>query len=367
MVAANCVPFAIGSDSLGSLRVPAQFCGVYSLFPTLKRMHAARSDTYFEGDIMNQEIAKYALGPIARSSEDLSLLAKIIFSEKVYLEYLRYPRVPFDNSLHLNKEHMKIGILNDIGKISALSKTAERAVEISAQILEDNGHEVVDISLAQDIVEHSDMMIKRGMYATLSALKNNWLRYKDWLNFDTFLPIVLSYFPSFVISGLASIFSLVGEKRVAHIAKCSIQPSAQDIMDFTMKRLEMVEKVVEKWKELDLDAVIFPTYPIPAFKTSSFGKIGLMPGGYRLAGFWEFPSGFLPVTSVKESEQIYSDPVHKDSMAKGCEESMEGAKGLPMGIEVMCLPYKDEQVLRVMKIIEKDAKFAEKVGYPKVE
>lgn len=37
LVAARCVPLGIGTDIAGSLRLPAQFCGVYGFKPTTTR------------------------------------------------------------------------------------------------------------------------------------------------------------------------------------------------------------------------------------------------------------------------------------------------------------------------------------------
>ena len=40
---------------------------------------------------------------------------------------------------------------------------------------------------------------------------------------------------------------------------------------------------------------------------------------------------------------------------------------MPVGIEICALPYKDEQICRIIEMIEKDAKFREKFGYPDFE
>ncbi|CAI2363623.1 unnamed protein product [Moneuplotes crassus] len=366
LVASGCIPFSIGSDMMGSLRVPALFCGIYSLFPTLKRLYAKRADTYLQDNIFNFELMKYALGPLARNASDLTLLSEIIFSENVYGEYRRYPKIPFNKTLHSNNNNLKIGILNDVGKLSALSKTAERSIEITAQILEDNEHEVANVDLIEDVKEQSQMMLLCGIYTFTIPLRNIWLKSKDIVNLNTFSSIILGYTPKVIIKIVAVILKLFGEKRNSFLLKSTIEPSAQDIMDFTMKRDQMVQKTVEKWKELNLDALIVPTYPIPAFKRDNFEMIKLMPGGYRLSCFWGFPSGFVPITTVREDEQEYIDANHNDSISNACAESMKDSKGMPMGVEVICMPYKEEQVLRIMELLQKDSKFHVKNPYPDI-
>jgi AtzE family amidohydrolase len=65
-VAAGLVPVALGSDTNGSIRVPASFCGIFGLKPTYGRL--PRSGAYlFVGSLDH-------LGPFARSTRDLAQL-----------------------------------------------------------------------------------------------------------------------------------------------------------------------------------------------------------------------------------------------------------------------------------------------------
>lgn len=64
-VAGGLVPIALGSDTNGSIRVPASFGGIFGLKPTYGRLSRARSFP-FVGSFDH-------LGPLARSVDDLSL------------------------------------------------------------------------------------------------------------------------------------------------------------------------------------------------------------------------------------------------------------------------------------------------------
>ncbi|KWV58808.1 amidase [Bradyrhizobium macuxiense] len=59
------VPIALGSDTNGSIRVPASFCGIFGLKPTYGRLSRARSYP-FVGSLDH-------LGPLARNVTDLAL------------------------------------------------------------------------------------------------------------------------------------------------------------------------------------------------------------------------------------------------------------------------------------------------------
>jgi AtzE family amidohydrolase len=64
-VAAGMLPLSLGSDTNGSIRVPASFCGIFGLKPTFGRL--PRTGTFpFVHDLDH-------LGPFARSARDLAL------------------------------------------------------------------------------------------------------------------------------------------------------------------------------------------------------------------------------------------------------------------------------------------------------
>jgi aspartyl-tRNA(Asn)/glutamyl-tRNA(Gln) amidotransferase subunit A len=71
-VAAGLCVAALGTDTLGSIRIPASYCGVYGLKPT----HGAISD---EG-VVPLSRAFDAVGPLARSIEDIAFLSNVLVS-----------------------------------------------------------------------------------------------------------------------------------------------------------------------------------------------------------------------------------------------------------------------------------------------
>ena len=64
-VAGGLVPIALGSDTNGSIRVPASFCGIFGLKPTYGRLSRARTFPFVA--------SLDHVGPLARTTRDLAL------------------------------------------------------------------------------------------------------------------------------------------------------------------------------------------------------------------------------------------------------------------------------------------------------
>src|SRR5246500_2236423 len=64
-VAGGLVPIALGSDTNGSIRVPASLCGIFGLKPTYGRLSRARTFPFVA--------SLDHIGPLARSTRDLAL------------------------------------------------------------------------------------------------------------------------------------------------------------------------------------------------------------------------------------------------------------------------------------------------------
>jgi AtzE family amidohydrolase len=72
-VAAGMVPLALGTDTNGSIRVPAAFCGVFGLKPTYGRV--SRAGVLLFVDSLDH------VGPLARSVRDLAIAFDLIHGE----------------------------------------------------------------------------------------------------------------------------------------------------------------------------------------------------------------------------------------------------------------------------------------------
>jgi AtzE family amidohydrolase len=95
-VAGGLVPIALGSDTNGSIRVPASFCGIFGLKPTYGRLSRAGSFPFVS--------SLDHLGPLARSVVDLALAYDAMQG------YDPYDPVCADRQIDLAAERLDAGI-----------------------------------------------------------------------------------------------------------------------------------------------------------------------------------------------------------------------------------------------------------------
>jgi len=135
-VAANLVPWALGSDTGGSIRQPASFCGVVGLKPTYGLV--SRYGLVAFASSLDQ------IGPITKDVKDAAMLLNIIagHDEKDTTSSQR-PKVDYTKALKNNVKGLKIGLpkeffgegINEEVKES-LQKAIEKYKELGAEIEE---------------------------------------------------------------------------------------------------------------------------------------------------------------------------------------------------------------------------------------
>jgi Asp-tRNA(Asn)/Glu-tRNA(Gln) amidotransferase A subunit family amidase len=111
-------------------------------------------------------------------------------------------------------------------------------------------------------------------------------------------------------------------------------------------------------KELNIDIIIMPTTAVcaPINKPSAHNAFHHSVFYTGVFNYLDFPAGTVPWRLVSEAECCYNhNEIGKDGKALG--ESMKGAEGMPIGIQVAGRPYREEEVLGVMKLIEEKAQY----------
>ena len=138
-VAAEEVPYALGSDTGGSIRQPASFCGVTGIKPTYGRV--SRYGLIAYGSSLDQ------IGPIAKDVRDCTTILEIIcqHDDKDSTSY-KDAASDFTSALVDDVKGMKIGIPSDYFA-EGIDPEVKEAVLAAAKVLEEKGAIVEEFSL----------------------------------------------------------------------------------------------------------------------------------------------------------------------------------------------------------------------------
>ncbi|TBH21486.1 Asp-tRNA(Asn)/Glu-tRNA(Gln) amidotransferase subunit GatA [Thermus thermamylovorans] len=135
-VAADLAPLALGSDTGGSVRQPAAFCGVYGLKPTYGRV--SRYGLLAYASSLDQ------IGPLARSVRDLALLLDAVAGpdprDATSLD--QPPR--FGEALEAPLRPLRLGVVRE--GLSGNSRGVERALEEALGVFQGLGFAVREVS-----------------------------------------------------------------------------------------------------------------------------------------------------------------------------------------------------------------------------
>jgi aspartyl-tRNA(Asn)/glutamyl-tRNA(Gln) amidotransferase subunit A len=138
-VAANECMGALGSDTGGSIRQPAAFCGITGLKPTYGRV--SRFGLVAFASSFDQ------IGPMTKTAEDAAILMNVIGGhDPMDSTSADVPRPDFTAALSNDVKGLKIGIPKEyFGK--GLDPNVEKAVQEATQTLESMGMQTVEVSL----------------------------------------------------------------------------------------------------------------------------------------------------------------------------------------------------------------------------
>ncbi|MCM1284381.1 MAG: Asp-tRNA(Asn)/Glu-tRNA(Gln) amidotransferase subunit GatA [Roseburia sp.] len=144
-VAAEEVPYALGSDTGGSIRQPSAFCGVTGIKPTYGTV--SRYGLIAYGSSLDQ------IGPVAKSVTDCAAILEIIAGyDKKDSTSIQREDTDFTSALVEDVRGMKIGIPRDyLG--DGLDAEVKKAVLAAAKTLEERGAVVEEFDLS--LVEYA--------------------------------------------------------------------------------------------------------------------------------------------------------------------------------------------------------------------
>ncbi|MDD3593895.1 MAG: Asp-tRNA(Asn)/Glu-tRNA(Gln) amidotransferase subunit GatA [Candidatus Gastranaerophilales bacterium] len=138
-VAAGEALLSLGSDTGGSIRLPASFCGIFGLKPSYGRV--SRYGLIAFASSLDQ------IGPFARSTKDIAMLLEVISGyDKNDSTSINTPVGEYSKNLTSDLKGLKIGVITEL-LAEGVQDEVKVAVESTIKLYESLGAAIVPVSL----------------------------------------------------------------------------------------------------------------------------------------------------------------------------------------------------------------------------
>ena len=343
-IAAGESPLGLGSDIGGSIRVPAHFNGIQGLKPGSLRLTTLDDPPFFHS---GQEALLASPGPLAREVEDLELAMRILAAPGQGEIDHRVPPVPWSEPSQVDVSKLRIGFYVEDDYFPS-SPAVKRAVEQAADALRGSVAEVVKCE-APPTREAVQLF-----YGLISAGGDTILR---WLGRNPKTPQIAGLVqvlrtPSIARPALARALRASGNERMAELLGYIRPLDASDFHDLVLRTNRYRERVLKSMSDAGLDAVICAVHPLPALRHGGSYLLGSVAGCTYLWNLMGVPSGSAAVTRVREDEQAGREQHTRDRVERAAAQTDAGSVGLPIGVQVVSRPWREDVVLAVMRRLQ---------------
>jgi mandelamide amidase len=228
-VAARLAPGAIGTDTGGSVRIPAALCGIAALRPTIGR--------YSQAGVTPISHTRDTVGPMARSVSDLMLLDSAITGD-------------WRNTPTVAARRIRLGVVPEL--LQNIDVETLQLVSAALSKLEDAGVEIVPLQASGflDLDNQSGFPIAlfeatRDITAYLATYQTGITLVQ--LAAQIASPDVKFVFDTFVVPGAPGAIPQVVYENALNVVRPALQKLYADTFAGN-----------------GLDAIVFPTTPLPA-------------------------------------------------------------------------------------------------------
>jgi fatty acid amide hydrolase len=354
LVGSGCSPWGIGNDIGGSVRIPSLMCGVFGFKPSTGRMDDSGQLSPIHvsfNKYLYQDYIKVVNGPIAKSVSDLKIITKIMFDEKINRARLSsLPPLEWrEKAAQVPEGKLTIGYIDSIDELLETSKSNKRAVHEVVEALRKAGHTLIPVQ-----VPKIDEMFKLAvsMFLSDSSMQDNIALSSGIKLIPAYRNLLICLLlPTFIKKGLAFILNKIGKPRFATLILTSCVIPTNKMFQLANYQHDLTRDFLESLLQKDIKYLISPGMGLPAPRHKTTGE--LLPNFMYtiLFNFLGLPTGALPVTRVRPDEQTYSSR-HADPVTAAAVDCMKDSEGLPIGVQVSALPFRDEECLGLMQHIE---------------
>jgi mandelamide amidase len=228
-IAARMAPAGLGSDTGGSIRIPAALNGIVGLRPTLGR--------YAQEGITPIAHTRDTAGPMAREVADLVLLDSVITGAR-------------DRVTAPPLKGLRLGVCRPVF-FRGLEPETERLTEATLDRLQAAGAEIVEVDMAGLVDLNGKVSFPVALYEARADLTRYLKRFRPALD----LPTLASQIASPDVKGLFASAIVPG-------AKDAVPEKAY--LDALAARPQLQRLYADTFTKHHIAALVFPTTPLPA-------------------------------------------------------------------------------------------------------
>lgn len=311
-VAAGLVPFALGSDTGGSIRQPAAFCGTFGLKPTYGRV--SRYGLMAFASSLDQ------IGPFTQTAQDAAIVMNAISgydpldstSAKVDME-------DFTADLDKGVQGLKVGIVRNLPE-EGLNPAIKASVAKAIETLQGAGAEVVEIELPHSAYAVASYYLIAPAEASSNLSRYDGVRYGRRAEVNNLLELYEK--------SRSEGFGMEVKRRII----IGTYALSSGYYDAYYKRAQQMRTLIRQDYEKafeSCDVILMPTTPTTAFQ---LGEKTDDPLAMYLNDVYTIPANLAGIPGA--------------SIPCGFTD------GLPIGMQILAKPFAERTILRVAHAYE---------------
>ena len=311
-LAAGFTTLELGSDLGGSIRVPASFCGLYSLKPTFGTINITQGTS---PDTVTKftRIAMASGGPLARTAEDLELAWKVLKSTKPDDRFQQ----PFQWKPKTNKQldQYKVAWMDEW-------KHGNKTFKLNAEVKN------IIIKLA-DSLKQNGVQISKTAPDTYGEMKK--------LFYGSFASMMSEGMPWLLRKFMAMQFKSWDDDKIGYQA---LKDGFEDNSDQKWQELQKDrERLVTEWEAFfgQYDFLICPVAYGPAIKKCPPGSA--LPVDNGTMPYFKYTSPAFIINATGHPSITVPMGLNKE--------------GVPIGVQIVSAYYNEDELLHFAKLISK--------------